>query len=128
MRQTMIIWPVLVGTGLVFGVLASAGGQPKAPVPAFTDVTKESGVAKLVADKYEADPKWWHSGLHLVDLDGDGKLDLFLSAHGGGRAVALLNDGKGNFVLAPGEVPATEIHIAFDVDEDRRADLTMTHL
>jgi hypothetical protein len=130
MRRAAIVCPVLVGTGLVFGLLEPAGGQDRAPVPApaFTDITKESGVAKIVAGKYEADPKWWHSGLHLVDLDGDGKLDLFLSAHGGGRAVALLNDGKGNFRPAPGEYPATEIHLAYDADEDGRADLTMTHL
>src|SRR5215470_4139539 len=108
MRYTMIVWPVLVGAGLILGLLEPADGEDKAPAagPAFTDITKESGVAKIVADKYEADPKWWHSGLHLVDLDGDGKLDLFLSAHGGGHAVALLNDGKGNFTLAPGEYPA----------------------
>jgi hypothetical protein len=131
MRRAMIfVWSVLVGIGAVFGLLEPAGGQDKAAgsAPAFTDITKESGVAKIVADKYEADPKWWHSGLHLVDLDGDGKLDLFLSSHGSGRAVALLNDGKGKFVVAPGDYPGSEIHLAYDADEDGRADLTMTHL
>src|SRR5436309_4025667 len=120
MRHTILAWPVLVGTGLAFGLLEPAGGQDKPPVPnsAFTDITKESGVAQIVADKYTADPKWWHSGLHLVDLDGDGKLDLFLSSHGSGHAVALLNDDKGKFTLAPGEYPATEIHLAYDADED----------
>src|SRR5439155_23073174 len=52
--------------------------------------------------------------------------DLFLSAHGGGHAVALLNDGKGHFTPAAGDYPATEIHLAYDADEDGRADLTMT--
>src|SRR5437588_7530910 len=83
----------------------------------FTDITKESGVADLVAQKYDQNPKWWLSGLHLVDLDGDGKLDLFLSAHGGGGALAALNDGKGCFSLAPGSYPSTEIHLAYDADE-----------
>jgi membrane-bound lytic murein transglycosylase B len=35
------------------------------------------------------------SGLHLVDLDGDGNLDLFLSAHDTAGAIAALDDGKG---------------------------------
>ena len=41
-------------------------------------------------DHYAAHPKWWLSGLHLVDLDTDGKLDLFLSGHGRGPALASL--------------------------------------
>jgi len=59
--------------------------QEQTPSPAgraFTDVTQDSGVADLVAQKYAASPKWWLSGLHLVDRDGDGKLDLSFSATG----------------------------------------------
>jgi len=93
---------------------------------AFTDITTQSGIADLVAQKYDKNPKWWLSGLHLVDLDGDGKLDLFLSAHGGGGALAALNDGAGHFKLAPGNYPPTEIHLAYDADEDGKVDLTMT--
>src|SRR5262245_32174078 len=99
---------------------------PAAKVKGFTDVTKESGVAALLAQQYDKHPKWWLSGLHLVDLDGDGKLDLFLSAHGGGGALAALNDGAGRFTLAPGNYPPTEIHLAYDSDEDGKVDLTMT--
>ena len=95
--------------------------------PRFTTVTDSSGVEKLVADAYAAEPKWWLSGLHLVDLDADGDLDLFLSAHGAGRAVAALNDGKGNFRRAEGTIPESEIHLVYDLDEDGRPDLTMTH-
>ena len=43
------------------------------PSPAFTDVTKESGVAEAIARQYGAFPNWWLSGLNLVDLDGDGQ-------------------------------------------------------
>jgi hypothetical protein len=93
----------------------------------FTPVTRESGVEAAIDAKYEKDPKWWLSGLHLVDLDGDGDLDLFLSAHGGGGALALLNDGKGHFAAAPGSYPATEIHLPYDLDEDGRPDLLMTY-
>ena len=48
----------------------------------FSDVTASSGVDALVDADYQANPKVWLSGIDLVDLDGDGKLDLFLSAHG----------------------------------------------
>jgi hypothetical protein len=93
----------------------------------FTTVTRESGIEASVDDMYAKNPKWWLSGLHLVDLDADGDLDLFLSAHGGGGALALLNDGRGHFSAAPGSYPSTEIHIACDIDEDGRPDLNMTH-
>jgi hypothetical protein len=95
------------------------------PGPAFRNITQECGLAAIVNDKYAATPKWWLAGLHLVDLDGDGHLDFFMSAHGGG-AVAALNDGKGNFKLAPGDYPPTEIHLAHDIDEDGTLDLAMT--
>jgi hypothetical protein len=93
----------------------------------FTDITALSGIGKIVEDHYAAHPKWWLSGVHLVDLDGDGKLDLFLSAHGSGPAVAALGDGKGRFALAPGSYPSTEVHLCYDFDEDGRVDLTMTY-
>jgi len=101
-------------------VIASVAGQ------GFTDITQPSGVGELVARKYEQSPKWWLSGLHLVDLDADGRLDLFLSAHGGGGALAALNDRGGHFTLAAGNYPSTEIHLAYDVNEDDKVDLTMT--
>src|ERR1041384_4624360 len=119
----LVILPALAG---LFCGAAGEGPAPARPGRAFTDVTKESGVADLVAQQYAKHPKWWLSGLHLVDLDGDGKLDLFLSAHGGGGALALLKHGKGRFAPAPGNFPPTEIHLAYDADEDGRVDLTMT--
>ena len=125
-----------IGCGVVLLLLSclvaiAADGPPPARAengrPCFTVVTKESGLEQIVKDKYAASPKWWLSGLHLVDLDGDGKLDLFLSAHGGGGAVAALGDGGGHFVLAPGNWPSTEIHLAYDFDEDGKVDLSMTY-
>ena len=96
-----------------------------APAP-FANVTQESGVAEAMARHYEAHPKWWLSGVNLVDLDGDGRLDLFLAAHGAGAPLALIGDGKGHFTPAAGSYPQTEIHLASDVDEDGRLDLQMT--
>ena len=51
----------------------------------FIDVTQDSGVGEAMARHYERYAKWWLSGVNLVDLDGDGHLDLFLAAHGAGR-------------------------------------------
>src|SRR5262245_59930856 len=127
MFRWVIVPPVILLALAGLHASADRRGQTSAPRgKGFTDITKESGVAGLVARKYEKNPRWWLSGLHLVDLDGDGKLDLFLSAHGGGGAVAALNDGKGRFSLAPGNYPPTEIHLAYDADEDGKVDLTMT--
>jgi hypothetical protein len=96
------------------------------PVPGFTDVTKASGVADAIARHYATHPNWWLSGLNLVDLDGDGKLDLFFSAHGAGRSLALLGDGHGHCADAPGSYPPTEIHLPYDINEDGKLDLQMT--
>ena len=95
--------------------------------PFFTDITETSGLARLVDDHYATYPTWWLSGLHLVDLDGDGNLDLFLSAHGKGKPLAALNDGFGRFALASDTYPTSEIHLCYDSDEDGKVDLTMTY-
>ncbi len=110
----------------IIGVDGSARALA-AEQPAFTDITEASGVASLVDDHYAAHPQWWLSGLHLVDLDADGNLDLFLSSHGRGTALAALGDGAGRFVKAPGNYPSSEIHLACDSDEDGKVDLTMTY-
>ena len=93
----------------------------------FTDITETSGISRLVNEHYQSYPKWWLSGLHLVDLDGDGDLDLFLSAHGKGKTLAALNDGHGRFTRAAGTYPTSEIHLCYDSDEDGKVDLTMTY-
>jgi hypothetical protein len=110
----------------VLGV-ASAFATPVA-FAQFTDVTDASGVAAIVDAHYAANPDWWLSGIHFVDLDEDGTLDLFLSSHGGGDALAALGDGGGGFVAAPGSYPATELHLSYDFDEDGKNDLTMTYV
>src|SRR5690348_17073694 len=92
---------------------------------AFTNITRESGIADALAKQYEAHPNWWLSGITLVDLDGDGKLDLFFSAHGAGAPLAMLGDGKGRFTVAAGSYPQTEIHLAHDINEDGKLDLQM---
>src|SRR5258706_5770741 len=70
---------------------AISAGSSTAASGRFVDSTQSAGVSDALARHYEQYPKWWLSGLNLVDLDGDGRLDLFLAAHAGGGSLALLN-------------------------------------
>ncbi|HUT36928.1 MAG TPA: VCBS repeat-containing protein [Planctomycetota bacterium] len=107
------------------------------PARPFTNVTQESGVGAVVSAHFQNSPKWWMSGIDLVDLDGDGDLDLHLGSHGGPSAAAAFNDGKGRFTYADPKLtiprgvrandaipyPGGEIRLAFDFDEDGRVDI-----
>jgi hypothetical protein len=79
-------------------VVALLGAYPP-PQAAFTDITRESGIEEGVARHWRDFPKIWLSGLTLVDLDGDGALDLHIGSHAGPNnpAIAFRNDGKGKF-------------------------------
>lgn len=113
------------GTASSLMLVLSLRAQSPAAKP-FVDVTRESGVAAALAQNYELHPNWWLSGLNLIDLDGDGKLDLFLAAHGAGAPLALLGDAQGHFTPAAGSYPNTEVHLAHDINEDGKLDLQMT--
>jgi hypothetical protein len=114
-KHATILWSVL-----------SLSASAQEPDKGFTDITAESGVGAEIEEHYQKHPNWWLSGINLVDLDGDGKLDLFFSAHGAGTSLALLNDGKGHFKKAEGTWPPSEIHLPYDVNEDGKLDLQMT--
>ena len=66
----------LWATILIAAWAVSAYGQTTALPGVFTDVTRSSGIEQILADHYTAHPEWWLSGLHLIDLDADGNLDL----------------------------------------------------
>jgi hypothetical protein len=109
------------------GRAGTNSAPPAVPVKgAFVDMTASSGVGEAITRHYGRYSNWWLSGLNLVDLDGDGRLDLFLAAHGAGRSLALLNDGRGHFTEAGGSYPPSEIHVACDINEDGKLDLQMT--
>ena len=96
------------------------------PVGTFTKINAASGIDAIIAQKYQEDPNWWLTGQHLIDLDNDGDLDLFLDAHNGTPVVAL-NDGHGVFTRATsGTWPDTEIHEAYDINGDGKVDLAAT--
>src|SRR5262249_34577201 len=100
---------------------------PPPPSGTFTDVTASSGVGAIITQMAQTNPNWWLSGEHLVDLDGDGDLDLVLDSHGGGNAVVALNDGHGVFTrVTPVSFPTTEIHQMFDINGDGKVDLSAT--
>jgi glucose/arabinose dehydrogenase len=112
--------------GSVFKIQYTAAPPPQ-PVGKFTNVTISSGVGGIVNQKYQETPNWWLSGQHLIDLDNDNDLDLFLSNHGGGSVVAI-NDGNGVFTrLTTGTFPDSEIHQIYDINEDGRIDVSMTY-
>lgn len=110
-----------------------------APRQRFTDVSGESGVAEGIARHLGEFPKVWLSGLTLIDLDGDGALDLHVGSHSGPAAPAamLRNDGKGKFARLdpkmsvprgprhrdPLPYPGGEIRLSWDIDEDGKVDL-----
>ena len=110
---------------IALSAFAALTGAPNvAEAQTFTNITDASGLS-AVRDSRAAD--WWVSGLHFVDLDGDGNLDVFLSSHGSYGARAALGDGSGNFTLVDDGYPTTEIHIPYDFDEDGLVDLSMTY-
>src|SRR5262245_33394683 len=93
----------------------------------FTNVTTESGL-QAVRNLSPADA--WVSGIYFIDLDGDGDLDFAFGSHGGGAGRAAVNDGHGRFTAASLHAPTgtlgDEIHLAYDLNEDGRLDLTLT--
>jgi MYXO-CTERM domain-containing protein len=104
-------------------VMLVSAGSTSAAAQTFTNVTTDSGIGAVRAMRPAT---WWMSGIQLVDLDGDGDLDYFMGAHGGG-GIAALNDGHGHFTALPTAPWAnTEFHIMYDLDEDGKIDLSIT--
>src|SRR6266550_4250152 len=87
----------------------------------FEDITASAGVAC---------PNQFSTGCVLVDIDGDGDLDLLVNSLGGGTRL-FLNDGKGHFTEMTDSglirrFGATSLALA-DVDGDGNLDLYVTN-
>ncbi|HVU51970.1 MAG TPA: VCBS repeat-containing protein, partial [Polyangia bacterium] len=105
-------------------LVAAAGAWPRAAAAQGFVVTTTSGLEAVRATRA---PDWWLSGAGLIDLDGDGDLDLFLSSHGSYGSLTALNDGKGHFTLATGTFPKSELLLPADVDNDGKVDFVATY-
>jgi MYXO-CTERM domain-containing protein len=119
-RERHAVGRLLVTLGLAGAALA----MPRAAGAQGFSISTTSGV-DTVRDTRAAD--WWLSGAGLIDLDGDGDLDLFLSSHGSYGALTALNDGKGHFSLAAGTFPKSELLLPSDVDNDGKVDFSATY-
>jgi len=70
---------------------------------------KRSGVWAIVAGHYKRVPTWWLSGMTLVDLDGDGDLDLIYVE--GRDVVVYLNRPSGPLTRGPDVIGVKKLRI-----------------
>lgn len=105
-----------------------------APLNRFVDATEQSGLAALLRRHSTHFPGWHPSGATLLDLDGDGQLDLHLASQAEVPA-ALGRNKVGRFALIPPNggaqqeelsYPGGQVRHAFDFNEDRRLDLVIS--
>jgi MYXO-CTERM domain-containing protein len=108
-------------------VLGFAGGALVLPRAARAQGFSISTTSGLEAVRSSRASDWWLSGAGLIDLDGDGDLDVFLSSHGSYGSLTAVNDGKGHFSLGTGTFPKSELLLPADVDNDGKVDFTATY-
>ncbi len=117
------------GDGLLDLVTASSGHQPDSE-PGHVATRRGDGKGSFAAAATQTlslppDPRV----AALVDVNGDGRLDIVLS-HGRTNILSLLlNAGKGTFMPRPGppinvDYPASEV-VAVDVNGDAKVDLAV---
>jgi RNA polymerase sigma factor (sigma-70 family) len=105
----------------------------------FTDATDETGLTAMLKQQYARFPDWHPSGATLLDIDGDGHLDLHLAGQCDYFAT-LGRNVRGRFSVEDPRVeiprgprhqadlpyPGGEIRHAFDFNEDGKLDLAIS--
>jgi RNA polymerase sigma factor (sigma-70 family) len=105
----------------------------------FVDATEESGLGALLRQHRARFPGWQPSGATLLDVDGDGQLDLHLAGQSECLAALGRNTG-GRFTYVdprPGiprgprhnadlPYPGGQVRHAFDCNEDGKLDLVIS--
>jgi RNA polymerase sigma factor (sigma-70 family) len=142
----------LVGMAVGWLVSARAPDPPDplteaaAPAPAtlaasnrFEDATEEAGLGALLRQHHARFPGWEPSGATLLDVDGDGQLDLHLAGQAEWLAALGRNTGgrfsrvdprpeilRGIRELGDVPYPGGQVRHAFDFNEDGRVDLAIS--
>jgi RNA polymerase sigma factor (sigma-70 family) len=119
--------------------LTNGSGPALPALNRFVDATEESGLGDLLRRHYARFSDWHPSGATLLDLHGDGRLDLHLA--GQSEDLAALGRNKGGwfaYVEPRPEIlrgprhdadipyPGGQIRLAFDFNEDRKLDLAVS--
>ena len=141
---------LLSSIGIMGGLLVSPRG-PESPNPPtvdtpavpvinrFADGTEETGLGLILRQHYARFPDWHPSGATLLDIDGDGQLDLHLAGQSDDLA-ALGRNAGGRFSYVDPQLeiprgprhnvdvpyPGGEIRHAFDFNEDGKLDLAIS--
>jgi RNA polymerase sigma factor (sigma-70 family) len=151
--QAMLLGAAVVLIGLLgrsVGILGSsdtpgptvevaAVNTVRPAVGSFANATEETGLGAILRQHYARFPEWAPTGATLLDIDGDGHLDLHLAGQAEDFAALGRNTG-GRFAYVdprpdvPRGVrqwgslpfPGGQVRHAFDFNEDRRLDLAIS--
>ena len=111
------------------------GGNTYNPAQAFLQQSNGKFIQRDLLPKQNSAAQVKDEGILLFDANGDGKLDLYISSGGYMNAPGdttyqdrlYLNDGKGNFTLAPNALPINHTSKlcvrAIDYNRDGKPDL-----
>ena len=115
----------LNGDGRPDIIVANRSSNPAQPVPCFVCLNDGKGGFPTEIPL----PTQSATIIVAADLDGDGKIDLFVPHRDGGQSLIFWNDGTGKFSVAPGNVgpkqSTTRAAVAADLDGDGIVDLVV---
>jgi len=106
-------------------IIAANRGDGRVAAPSFLCLNDRKGHFPAC----DALPTESATSIVAADLDGDGKLDLFVPHRDGGQSLILWGDGKGRFPAATkvgAQKASIRIGAAADLDGDQRPDLVFT--